>query len=359
MKDKIEKVKDLLEREHNIYKRYLLSNMYMTFYEFLSEKEKHDEEKYLKKDYLSGSTSYFYDFLKNDSELFISFADKVEDRFERVSFRNYQLFSINKVNFKEVREIVSLILDDMNIFNKDKLYNFDKINFKDLSDYNGMCLNTFGIFDDNIFLNNNIDKFVTFVRTLVHEIGHSYENIFMQPMSIVQQLDRYDHCFIEVMSTFFERVALDYLIRNHIYLDDANRELNNYYYLLDDRLLFLKEISSSPFLDDFIYDEFDIICERESFCDDVFDKNDVVLYSVNYNEYINYGYGTLLGEYFFDIYCKDKKEALKKLRNFVAKQGIFDEREMFNSINFRDNDFSFLDKGLKENITYMRKRYKW
>ena len=358
MKEKIEKVKDMLEREHNIYKRYVLSNLYMTLYSFLDEKEKVEEKKFLEKASFVLNTSDFYDFLKNDGEIFISFANKIDDRFKKANFKNYQLFPLNKVNLKEAKEIVSLILDDMNIDNKDKLYDFDNIDFRDLGDYEGACINTFGLFDDNIFLNENIDKMVTFVKDLVHEIGHNYENKFMQPMSIVQQANRYYFCFGEVMSTFFERVSLDYLIRNHIYLDDAHRDLNNYYYMLEDRLACLNDICSSSHLDTLIYDEFNIMCTSELSYDE-FKNGKIELYSLNYSECINYGYGALLGEYFFDIYRKDKKEGLKRLRNFLANQGILDERQMLDSINFKENNFSFLDKGLKENLAYMKKRYKW
>ena len=89
-----------------------------------------------------------------------------------------------------------------------------------------MCYNTFGHSEPIIYIDKKINKQVPFIITLVHELGHEYENMFMKNMSIAQQIDRYVFCFTEVMSQFFERVALEYLIKNNIYKDDAQRELN-------------------------------------------------------------------------------------------------------------------------------------
>ncbi len=67
----------------------------------------------------------------------------------------------------------------------------------------------------------------------------------------------------------------------------------------------------------------------------------------------------MLGEYFFSIYKDDKKEGLKQIKNFLSNQFLLDDKQMIESIDFLNNDFKFLDKGIKDNMTYMRKKYKW
>lgn len=74
---------------------------------------------------------------------------------------------------------------------------------------------------------------------------------------------------------------------------------------------------------------------------------------------IKYSYGYLLAEYFFDIYRQDKKEGLKQIKNFLVDQALLDERDMVEKIDFLNSDYDFLNQGLRENMVYMRKRYKW
>ena len=49
----------------------------------------------------------------------------------------------------------------------------------------------------------------------------------------------------------------------------------------------------------------------------------------------------------------------KQIKNFLANQVIYDDNQMIESIDLYNNDFKFLRKGLKENKTYMREKYKW
>lgn len=359
MNKMIEEVRNSLEREKSNSKRFLLSNLYVALYSLLNEEEKACEEKFLNQINLILNEYEFYDFLKNDAEIFNDFSLKTCDRYNKTDFKFYGLYPENKVNFDKARDIIFDISNDMGIDNIEKLYDFDEIKYRNLENCEGVCINTFGFFEGNILLDEKINKMVVFIKALFHEVGHNYENLFMSSMSSIQQVERYAYCFIEVCSSFFERIALDYLIKNRIYLDDANRDLNCYYCDLYDRLLFLGDITSRDDLEDAIYDEENILCTINGFDKELESNGEMDLYKYNYANDIKYGYGALLGEYFFDIYREDKKEGLKSIKNFLSNQGLLDEREMLNSINFAENDFTFLDKGLSDNMKYMRKRYKW
>lgn len=367
MKKIIEEVRNKLEMEKSNSKRFLLSNLYVTLFNQLDEKEQKEEIKYIKNADLILEKACYYDYLENDIEIFEDFASKIDDRYKKTNFNFYSLYPENKLNLNEAKDIVLDILNDIGIDNIEKLYDFDKIKYKKLDNAEGYCINTFGLYKGNIVLSENIDKIVIFIKDLVHEIGHNYENIFMSNMSSLQQIERYNYCFIEVCSSFFEKIALDYLIKNNIYMDDANRELNNYYCDLYDRLMFLGNIRKNDDFKTAIYDdEYLYIIEKDKNDKENINTNEnnnqneqLSFKKYNYDEDIKYGYGSLLGEYFFDIYKQDKKEGLKKLKNFLSNQGLLDERQMLETIEFKENDFSFLDKGLSDNTKYMRKRYKW
>ena len=367
MKKIIEEVRKKIEMEKSNSKKSLYSSLYITLLSQLSEVEKEEELDLIKNVELIIETAPFYDYLKNDLDIFNDFSTKVNNRYEKTNYNFYSLCAENKLNIKEAKEIVSEILNDMNIENKNDLYDFEKIKYQPLEDADGCCINTFGLYKGNIVLNDKVDKIVLFIKYLIHEIGHNYENIFMSNMSARQQIERYNYSFVEVCSSFFEKVSLDYLIKNNIYMDDANRELNNYYCDLYDRIISLGEISTSSDIANILYDDENIYyinninnsLETQSLIEQNKSEKDVIITRYNYASDIKYGYGCLIGEYFFNIYKQDKKEGLKKLKNFLANQGLLDERDMLNSINFKENDFSFLDQGLLENKKYMRKRYKW
>lgn len=359
MKKMIEEVRNKLEKEKSHSKRFLLSALYCSLYPSLSAKEQALEAEHIEEIDFILSFERIYDYLREDADIFEEFANKIENRFEETEFTYYDLYPQNKLNYDEARHITFDILENMGIENISNLYTFDKIRYQDLDEAAGYCINTFGLFDGNIFLDKNIDKMVIFIQSLLHEIGHNYENLFMSNMSSHQQIERYNYGFIEVISSFFERIALEYLIENRIYMDDANRVLNAYYFDLYDRLTLLGSFVKDNNFEYAKYDSENILFPDINVDEDTENDWPQNFYKYNYANFIKYGYGALLGEYFFDIYRKDKKEGLKSIKKFLSNQALLDERDMFDSIDFRDNDFSFLDKGLLENKNYMRKRYKW
>lgn len=346
-------IRNRLEREKSIPNKFFLSNMYLTIFDkFLSPEEQLLEAPHMKSmEFVLGAYSP-YNYLVNDKDIFTEFFNKTSKKYEDADFYYYGLYPSNKLDLKEAGDIAFDILDSMSASNNSnfkELYKFDRVKFANLDGSAGCCLNTFRYYDDPIFIDEKIDKMATFIRVLLHELGHSYENLFMSSMSSLQQIDRYNYAFVEVMSSFFEKIALEYMLKNKIYFDDTQREINLNYCDLYDRLNFLNDLCNIKELENCVYDEEKILCTIDgtnySFC--------------NYGDAIKYGYGALLGEYFYNIYKDDKKEGFKAIRDFLSNQVIYDERKMLDSINFGENNFDFLDEGLNNNMNYMRKRYKW
>ena len=362
MLKQLQQIREKLEIEKSNSKKFLLSNMYYTLLVNSSEEVKKQEAKYFEQIELLLKEYQFYDFLKNDNEIYKDFYTKINKEYTKNKYKYYGLFSENKFKPSEAKELTYEILTSMGIDkfkSYERLFCFDDIKYVDLDNCMGNCYNTFNYEKPNISIDSKINKQATFLKTYLHELGHEYENTFMSTMSSIQQIDRYDYCFIEVMSCFFERVALDYLIKNDIYKDDAHRELNLNYFDLNDYAESLYKVSNMALSDKIVYDdEYAKIKEIYSLDKDNKPASFITTY-YNYSNDIKYLYGLLLGEYFFDIYRKDKKEGMTMIRNFLSNQAILDEREMLDLLNLKEKDYNFLEYGINENRTYMKKRYKW
>jgi len=365
MVERFRKLKNAIEIEKSNSKRWMMSKLLITYYESLDEDDKKILQKELDEVSLILETEDTYDGLMNDRKMHLDICDKVIEEFYKEGFEDYCLYPENKLNLKTSEEIVSDIVTDIG-FGADDLYKRLKDNnnilIKD-QDKMGYCINGLGVDDSLIVVDGKIDKMVTYIWCLLHELGHAYENEFMSTMSSSQQICRYYYIFSEVLSSFFARVSLDYMINNRIYLDDSERLLNAAYSDQIYSFLNLKfvieacldgkcahNLSHYQICDHSCYDDFLKKEKRfEVYMDD----------TGNYNDFITYGYGAMLAEYFFDIYKKDKKEGMKMLKNFLSNQALLDDETMLFNIDLFNNDFEFLKKGISENHAYMRRKYKW
>lgn len=232
MKNRFYKLVKDIEFEKSNSKKWLMSKLLITYYYNMDIKDRKEVEKDIDKLLLHLEVEDTYDGLVADSDMHLSIISKVVDRFYESNFEDYSLYPNNKVDFKYSDQIVSEILNDID----PKAYSLYK-NLKETGNIvikdqekMGCCINGLGIDLDYISMDKKNDKMVTFIWCLVHELGHTYENNYMSNMSSVQQIFRYYYIFAEVLSTFFARVGLDYMIKNRIYLDDSQRLLNAHYY---------------------------------------------------------------------------------------------------------------------------------
>lgn len=366
MLDKMIELCNAFERERSNSKRWAFTIVFDSLYEKLTE----EEQEYIDNTYghlrFYDRDFHFEDSLMNNYNVHLETFSKLKDRYKESDFNFYSLVANEKIGQGELVEICDMIIDDLGLEDLKKLFN-DLLKKKDINvgeiDYGlGVCLNNFALGDSYIVLNNKNINDVSSVSTLMHELGHAYENRFMLSMNYEQQIYRYNDIFTEVISSFFARVGLDYCIKNHIYLDDSQRVLNEEYI---DMLVCFDELN---FVIRNILRErigYNYTGEYYSLVDEVTSDDEIFLYSNfsslsgDYSNCLKYGYGGLIAEYFFDIYRQDKKDGLKLLKNFLSNQTLLNDRDMFQSIGLIDSDLSFLNKGIKENREYMKKRYKW
>lgn len=368
MLNKIIEVCEKLEREKNESKRIALSEVFNILYCFLTVEEKSlidKEYSHLKISYKN--KLYLEDRLMDNYDIHLNCFDKIKEKYNKkdINFKYYELMPLLKLSEDKIIDICNNILGDIGdnyyrLFNE--ILNKDNIYSAYIKDGNGLCINNIVLKDSYIFLDSRIDDNSISVNILMHEFGHAYENRFMSSMNMKQQLNRYYDIFGEVSSSFFERIAIDYCIKNHIYLDDFHRILNDYY-----EQLFINFDELNFVIKDILEDKmgYNILGQYFYMNKTVYENENLQFNSTytylsgDYHNSLNYGYGSLIAEYFFDIYKKDKKEGLKKFHDFLSNQYLLLDREMFDSIELDNNDFSFLEDGLKENSSYMRKKYKW
>lgn len=366
MLDKMIELCEAFERERSNSKRWAFTIVFDSLYSKLSD----EEQEYIDKTYshlrFYDKDFHFEDSLMNNYDVHLEMFKRLKDRYEDSNFNFYSLTANEKISQNELVEICDAIIDDFGLEDLRKLFNDlmkkKNINVGEIGYGLGICFNNFALGDSYIVLNNRIVNDVSAISTLMHEVGHAYENRFMLSMNYQQQIFRYNDIFSEVMSSFFARVSLDYCIKNHIYLDDSQRVLNEKYVdtlaCFDELNFVIRNILRDKIGYDFAGEYYSLVDEVTS-DDEIFLYSDFSSLSCDYSNCLKYGYGGLIAEYFFDIYRQDKKEGLKMIKNFLSNQTLLNDRKMFDSIGLLGNDLSFLNKGISENREYMKKRYKW
>lgn len=361
MIDKIRNLVLKLEKEDDIYTKCILSNIISSYYKYLlSENDKKILEKELE-NVLLYDQSNFYDTLFYDANTHIEISDKVISTYHEAEFDSHFYKPKKKLNKKESDEIIREILSDMDsdIYELYKdLENKKRIVVKPLKE-EAVCINGFNLDDDYIVINSNIHFMIEFILTKNHEIGHIYEISLMKDLSQKQKWDRYKYNYSEVVSRFFERVSMDYMINNDIYKNETENFLFSRYADLLCDFLFLDKIIYHIKNDMCTYNNENYLFTKKIDYEEIEDRFifDVSSYG-SYRKFTNYGYGSLLGEYFFSVYKENKKEGLKSLKEFVLRQGLLNNQEMLRKINFYNNDLSFLKNGINDNLSYFRNRHK-
>lgn len=360
--EKLKKLFEKLELARNTHDRLLISNIIFEYLLTMSPEEQFEvNDKIMLIDYYSLPYSLkekVDNSLYADSNIFKYTYFLVNDIFNRSDFKYYDLFPSNKVSSKIQEEIILEVLNEIDSDSL-KLYrnlkNGNRINIKPMDErLFGLCLMGYNLVDDEIYINEMIKNSVLYIGTVVHEFGHLYEGKLLGSKSWFSKISN-TNAFLEVMSLFFERVTWDYMIKNRVFEDDCQRVLNSEYMNLLDNF---------TYFDDFLYDaHFKDMEELDEYDCMNFVDEDKKLISIddvmNSSGSLDYGFGALLGEYFFDIYKQDKKEGLRQIKDFVTKEFTMSDRNLLEGINFFNGDFKFLEKSILDNNSYMRKRYKW
>ncbi len=177
--------------------------------------------------------SYFYDLMINTEELFVDMVNENHDYREgENTFTESDFLTV----FHDFLKSIGLekLFDEI-IKNK-KIYSMCKT--RDFEQYNGLTLFNPVIGDSDILI-NGFDYNLDSMYTLAHEMGHVYDGFRIVDDHDNEKFLNYNFrsVYLEVIPRLFERLFLEYMIKNNICRDAAldklvDMEINNHDYLL-------------------------------------------------------------------------------------------------------------------------------
>lgn len=209
----------------------------------------------------------------------------------------------------------------------------------------------FNYFSKQNFIVVNEDKSIRdieLLRVLAHEFGHVMDNLHKDSFTSGEMASyNFLSGYSEVWSTMYEKLLLDYLIRNNIFKGNANYVKKLMYLDIYDNFNSLEYLSS---LDDYLlfnerYKRDENIVEQISFEDIsisraiIDDFSDVNLYS----------YGGLLAFYFAHLKRNDIDEFNRQFELFkLRRAGVFNPK-IFEDLGTTPEDvLKIFEKGLTE-----------
>ena len=187
-------------------------------------------------------SDYFYDILVNTEELFVDMINEnVEYRDANNTFSESDFLTVFHDFCKSlgIEKLFDDLLKNRQIFSMCKGRNFEQYNgitlFNPVTGCMDVLVNDFGY---------NLDS----MYTLAHEMGHVYdgERIIVDHDNEKYLNYNYKSVYLEVIPRVFERLFLEYLIKNNICRDAAldkmvDMEINNHDYMLSAYALSLLE----------------------------------------------------------------------------------------------------------------------
>ena len=171
---------------------------------------------------------------------------------------------------------------------------------------------------------------------LIHEIGHiiHFYTTYNRPKNYTKIAT---NNFIEVPSTTFENIFIDYLIKNNVELKNTQMVLNNNLHMLKEYLQFLR--INNLIIDTVLnYDEIEVetlqhLLSSKGSCID----KDTICQCFNSIQ-LNYSYalGGLVAAYYLEQYSKDPEKTKKDFYDFSKCIGVTEDFYMLNNfgINF-------------------------
>ena len=190
--------------------------------------------------------NYFHQLLLESEKLFVEMINEnIDYRVENNMLSEYDFLTI----FHDFLQSIGLESFFDEIIKNGKLFSMNKD--RDFEQYRGLTLYTPRTGESNILI-NGFEYSLDSMYTLAHEMGHVYDGFRIYDDKDSERYLHYNYrsVYLEVIPRLFERLFLDYLIKNNICRDAAldklvDMEINNHDYLVsayamslfDDKLL--------------------------------------------------------------------------------------------------------------------------
>ena len=189
---------------------------------------------------------YFHQLLLESEKLFVEMINEnIDYRVENNMLSEDDFLTI----FHDFLQSIGLESFFDEIIKNGKLFSMNKD--RDFEQYRGLTLYNPRTGESNILI-NGFEYSLDSMYTLAHEMGHVYDGFRIYDDKDIERYLHYNYrsVYLEVIPRLFERLFLDYLIKNNICRDAAldklvDMEINNHDYLVsayamslfDDKLL--------------------------------------------------------------------------------------------------------------------------
>lgn len=241
--------------------------------------------------------------------------------------------------------IVKKIIDEEHLFLiKDKTKNGDGYSF----------FNPYSNSSYTILYNDNDENKLSFENLicLAHEIGHviHFNKILTNPRNYAKVISSN---FIEVPSTTFETLFIDYLLSNKIHIDETNMVLKNNLSLLKSYLYNLRITNLGIDLvtksQEIIYEELEEFLLSKGI---ILDEDEIYSIFSKIPHNYSYSYGGIIAFYYLESFKNDPEKTKKSFNDFVNCIGIFDDFYMLSNFGIDKDKLikcSFLKDIIQEN----------
>lgn len=281
--------------------------------------------------------------------------DDIINEYKKNGFCSYEFSLFKRVNPDKLYEIVA---DFFKFLGTDvvKLYNQiiknNNIFLLDDCDYSGVSMNALAV-DNPCIIIRNVEDYLSYYFTLVHEMGHCYQFYLQRNHSHLEVFNP----FTESTSLLFEKMFMFYLKNNHMFLDDLfDYELENHIYFLNDlasskvifELLMNKDVRNVNTYD-LTYESSVPLYELQRKM--IMDCGYIMSNKLNFElSEIHYSTGEIIATYFMNKMKNDFNSAWNEYKNFITTCDNYPLEDIVNK--YIDTDL------VKNEIKIFTKRYR-
>ena len=249
--------------------------------------------------------------------------DDIINEYKKNGFCSYEFSLFKRVNPDKLYEIVAdffkfLGTDVAKLYNK--IIKNNNIFLLDDCDYSGVSMNALRV-DNPCIIIRNVEEYLSYYFTLVHEMGHCYQFYLQRNHSHLEVFNP----FTETTSLLFEKMFMFYLIEKHMFKNElVDYELENHIY-------FLNDLASSKVIFELLMNKdirnvniYDLTYESSLSIDElqrkmIMDCGYIMPNKLNLElSEIHYSIGEIIATYFINKMQNDFHSAWKDYKDFIT-----------------------------------------
>ncbi|MDD2180991.1 MAG: M3 family metallopeptidase [Bacilli bacterium] len=203
------------------------------------------------------------------------------------------------------------------------------------------------------------------LSVIVHEFAHAIHNNMIYDKNPQQSTNYLYTNYLEVPSMYFEKLFLDYSLKNKFCDYDTLFAYNELYNDLLNHFIGIRFFTHPKMnemkLNDQFFMEYNVMTDIIEDLSSELNPRKRVEIKFDIREKFIYAYGSLIGMYFAEQYKNDPTEAKRNFDNFIFKLGLEDNQKLLNTCGLNEDELSnpkLLKKELKNHMTNIKQKLK-